>query len=100
MSNQQHARDDLLKPLIARLACLVHDKVIDPVRRHARSRAGERSLAQLDDRMLRDIGLTRSQAHAAAYGLLKLGRPAPADSARASSSAAAAAPLAERAARG
>jgi uncharacterized protein YjiS (DUF1127 family) len=100
MSKQQRARDDLLKPLIARLACLVHDRVIDPVWRHARSRAGERSLAQLDDRMLRDIGLTRSQVHAAAYGLLKLGRPAPADSTQASSSAAAGTPLAERAAQG
>jgi uncharacterized protein YjiS (DUF1127 family) len=100
MSNQQGARDDLLKRLIARLACLLHGKVIDPVRRHARSRAGERALAQLDDRVLRDIGLTRSQAHAAAYGLLKLGRPAPADSTRAFPSGAAAAPRAEGAAQG
>jgi uncharacterized protein YjiS (DUF1127 family) len=54
---------------LANLARLVHDHLVDPVRRHSRSRAGERKLAWLDDRMLRDIGLTCSQIHAAVYGL-------------------------------
>jgi hypothetical protein len=40
-------------------------------------RAGARQLAQLDERLLRDIGLTRSQVHAAAYGLLRLREPSP-----------------------
>jgi uncharacterized protein YjiS (DUF1127 family) len=40
------------------------------VRRRLRSRAGERALMELDDHALRDIGLTRSKIHAAAYGLL------------------------------
>ena len=65
------------------------------MRRRACSHAGERELALLDDRMLHDIGLTRSQAHAAAYGLLKLGRP-PEDASRASASGKTAAPLAAR----
>jgi hypothetical protein len=30
-------------------------------------------MAQLDDRLLRDIGLTRLQIHGAAFGLLRLG---------------------------
>jgi len=38
-----------------------------------RCRAAEWELSELDDRTLRDIGLTRSQVHAAAYGLLRLG---------------------------
>ena len=86
MSNQSRAGDNRLSTLLAGLTHLTHDKLIDPLRRRACSRAGERSLAQLDDRMLRDIGLTRAQAHAAAYGLLKLGRHSPADSTRASPS--------------
>ena len=57
-----------LSALLAGLACLVRDRVVDPMRRGARSRAGERELARLDDRLLRDIGLMRSQVHAAAYG--------------------------------
>jgi len=100
MSNQSRAGGNRLSALLAGFVHLVHNRVIDPLRRHTRSRAGKRALARLDDRMLRDIGLTRSQAHAAAYGLLKLGRHAPADSPRASPSEATAGPLAECAARG
>lgn len=59
-----------LTALLAGLAHLMRNKVIDPMRRHARWRGGERELARLDDRLLRDIGLTRSQVHAAAYGLV------------------------------
>jgi uncharacterized protein YjiS (DUF1127 family) len=54
--------------LLAGLARLVRDHVIDPMWRGARSRVGEGELARLDDRLLRDIGLMRSQVHAAAYG--------------------------------
>jgi uncharacterized protein YjiS (DUF1127 family) len=46
----------------------VYETVIDPVRRCARRRAGGRELAQLDDRLLRDIGLSRAQVLAAAFG--------------------------------
>jgi uncharacterized protein YjiS (DUF1127 family) len=49
-------------------AWLIHP--IQWVRRRLRARAGERALMERDDRALRDIGLTRSQIHAAAYGLL------------------------------
>jgi uncharacterized protein YjiS (DUF1127 family) len=50
-------------------------QMIDALRRRARRRTGARQLAQLDDHLLRDIGLTRSQVHAAAHGLLRLGEP-------------------------
>jgi hypothetical protein len=42
--------------------------VIDPVRRRARGRADAGQLARLDDHLLRDIGLTRAQVLAAAFG--------------------------------
>ena len=67
--------DEHLGTFLAGLARVIRSKVIDPVRRGACSRAGKKRLAQLDDRMLRDIGLTRSQVHAAAYGLIRLGEP-------------------------
>ena len=51
--------------------------MIDPMRRRARRRLGAQQLAELDDHLLRDIGLTRSQASAAAYGLLRLREPSP-----------------------
>jgi uncharacterized protein YjiS (DUF1127 family) len=50
---------------------LVYERVIQPMRRHARWRGGEREFALLDDRLLRDIGLTRSQVLAAGYGPLR-----------------------------
>jgi uncharacterized protein YjiS (DUF1127 family) len=58
-----------LNTLLARLARRVHDRVIDPVRRHA----GERELARLDDHLLRDLGLTRPEIRAAACGVIELG---------------------------
>jgi uncharacterized protein YjiS (DUF1127 family) len=64
-----------LHPLLAGLADLVHDHMIDPIRRRARSRTGAREMARLDHHLLRDIGLTRPEIHAAAYGLL-IGRRA------------------------
>jgi uncharacterized protein YjiS (DUF1127 family) len=116
MSNRQRANRPL-RAFIAELAQLVHDKMIDPMRRHALSRGGERELARLDDRMLRDIGLTRSQVHAAAFGLIRLGEQSRVRSSRASRAGsddvrpkrsavvlsvdgATATPVAERAARG
>jgi uncharacterized protein YjiS (DUF1127 family) len=67
---------DALLPGLARLA---RDHVIDPARRYARWRAGKGELARLDDRMLRDIGLTRAQVRAAANGLIRLGEDSPVD---------------------
>jgi uncharacterized protein YjiS (DUF1127 family) len=58
----------------ARRSC---ERMIDLMRRRARRRLGAQQLAELDDHLLRDIGLTRSQAHAAAYGLLRLREPSP-----------------------
>jgi uncharacterized protein YjiS (DUF1127 family) len=70
MSTQQHAHDHRpLSALIAGLA-LVYDFVIDSVGRQARWQAGGLELARLDDRTLRDTGLTRAKIHAAARGLL------------------------------
>jgi uncharacterized protein YjiS (DUF1127 family) len=46
--------------------------MFDPIRRRIRRRAGEQAMMQLDDHLLRDIGLTRSQVHAAANGVLRL----------------------------
>lgn len=46
----------------------IYETVIDPVRRRARGRADARQLARLDDHLLRDIGLTRAQVLAAAFG--------------------------------
>jgi uncharacterized protein YjiS (DUF1127 family) len=87
MGNQQRTGGKRpLNALFAGLACLVHDKVIAPARRRARSRAGEGELARLDDCLLRDIGLTRSQALAAGYGPLRPGRRSSADAIRASRS--------------
>jgi len=99
MSNQRRARGNQVSALLAGLAGLVRGKVIGPVRRHASSRGGQRELARLDDHLLRDIGLTRSQAHAAAYGLLRLGK-CPEDASRAPPSGATAPRLAKQAARG
>jgi uncharacterized protein YjiS (DUF1127 family) len=88
MSNEQCAGDN--RPLSALLSSpvrLVYETVIDPMRRPARRRADVRELALLDDRLLRDIGLTRSQVHAAAYGLVGPGEGSSAGAMRASRSA-------------
>jgi uncharacterized protein YjiS (DUF1127 family) len=73
MSMEQHAggKGSLMARLIepARRVCL---KMIGAMRCRARRRLGAQQLAQLDSRLLRDIGLTRAQVHAAAYGLLML----------------------------
>jgi uncharacterized protein YjiS (DUF1127 family) len=118
MGNQQRTGGKRpLNALFAGLAHFIHHKVIDPARRRARSRAGERELARLDDRLLRDIGLTRAQVLAAAYGLVGPGERSSAEALRASRSGsgsvrlkrraialsvdgAMVAPLAQRAARG
>jgi uncharacterized protein YjiS (DUF1127 family) len=84
MSNQRSARSiESVRAFTAGLAHLVHSKVIDRVRRGARLRAGAEELIRLDDRVLRDIGLTRSQLRAAAYGLIALGERSPARSTQA-----------------
>lgn len=79
MSMAKRARGDrsLMASLIepARRVC---PKIIDVLRRRAGRRYGAQQLAQLDERLLRDIGLTPSQAHAAACGLLRLREPSPA----------------------
>jgi uncharacterized protein YjiS (DUF1127 family) len=98
VSNQHRVGGNrLLNALPTGLAQLVHDRVIDPVRRHARRHAGERELARLDDRVLRDIGLTRPQIRAAACGVIELGEHRPADSRRALPSGAGNARLMRRA---
>jgi len=61
----------------ARLGCrqlghLVQAGMIDAIRRRIRRHAGEQAMMQLDDHLLRDIGLTRLQVDAAAHGLLHL----------------------------
>jgi uncharacterized protein YjiS (DUF1127 family) len=70
MSNQPSA--SLKRPLsntfLHSPVRLIYETVIDPVRRRARSRAEARQLARLDDHLLRDIGLTRAQVLAAAFG--------------------------------
>jgi uncharacterized protein YjiS (DUF1127 family) len=84
MSKEQRAGGNLpLHALLSGAVRFVYETVIDPMRRHARRRAGARELARLDDRLLRDIGLSRSQVHAAAYGLIGPGERSPADSMRA-----------------
>ena len=84
MSMAKRARGDrsLMASLIepARRVC---PKIIDVLRRRAGRRYGARQLAQLDDRLLRDIGLTRSQVHAAAFGPVGPSGHSPADSPRA-----------------
>jgi uncharacterized protein YjiS (DUF1127 family) len=74
MEERAGGKGSLMARLIepARRVC---PKMIDAIRRRARRRIGAQQLAQLDDRLLRDIGLTCSQVHAAAYGLLRLGVP-------------------------
>jgi uncharacterized protein YjiS (DUF1127 family) len=70
MSNQQCA--SLERPLSSAFlhspVRFIYETVIDPVRRRARGRADAWQLARLDDHLLRDIGLTRAQVLAAAFG--------------------------------
>ena len=78
MSMEKRASDN--RPLLALLidpARRLWGKTSDPMRRRARRRLGAQQLAELDDHLLRDIGLTRLQASAAAYGLLRLREPSP-----------------------
>lgn len=56
----------------AGLARLLHRGVIAPIRRRICRRACECALMRLDDHLLRDIGLTRSDADAITHGLLTL----------------------------
>lgn len=56
----------------AGLARLLRRGVIAPMRRRICRRACERALMRLDDHLLRDIGLTRSDAEAITHGLLTL----------------------------
>jgi uncharacterized protein YjiS (DUF1127 family) len=68
-------------PLIARIigpARRICPRMIDALRRRARAPVGARQLAVLDDCLLRDIGLTRVQVHAAAHELLRLREFSPA----------------------
>ena len=110
--------DRPLTALLNGLVRLVYEAVIAPMRRRARRRADARELARLADHLLRDIGMTRAQVLAAAFGPVGPDRHFRADSVRARSAGpgnvvrlkrpasargvdeAAAAPLARRAARG
>jgi uncharacterized protein YjiS (DUF1127 family) len=46
--------------------------VLKPVQRRLRCRAGARRMMDLDDHLLKDIGIRRGEIRAAAYGLLKV----------------------------
>ena len=60
--------DRPLTALLNGLVRLVYEAVIAPMRRRARRRADARELACLADHLLRDIGMTRAQVLAAAFG--------------------------------
>lgn len=62
----------LLTGSLVGLARLVHGGVIAPAKRHICRRACKRALMQMDDHLLRDIGLTRSEVDAIAHGLFTL----------------------------
>jgi uncharacterized protein YjiS (DUF1127 family) len=70
MSNQQGAglKRPLSNAFLHSPVRFIYETVIDPVRRRARGRADAWQLARLDDHLLRDIGLTRAQVLAAAFG--------------------------------
>jgi hypothetical protein len=55
---------------LGRLGRLIQDKVLAPIRREIRRRAGERELQALDERTLRDLGLQRWETSRAVYGLI------------------------------
>lgn len=54
----------------------VRIRMVDAIMRRIRSHAGKRAMMELDDHLLRDIGLSRSDLHAAAFGILPLGQAA------------------------
>ena len=58
--------------LLVGLAHGIHRGVIAPVNRPLQRRAREAAMMQLDEHLLRDIGLSRAQVHAAAFGWLTL----------------------------
>jgi uncharacterized protein YjiS (DUF1127 family) len=62
----------LFAGLLAGLSRLICASVVVPVKRHVCRRACKGALAQLNDHLLRDIGLTRSEVDAIAHGLLTL----------------------------
>ena len=69
MRNLQHVNGNKTVPARFRGPVrLVYETVINLVQRRARRRAGAQELARLDDRLLRDIGLSRAQVLAAAFG--------------------------------
>jgi uncharacterized protein YjiS (DUF1127 family) len=70
MSNQQCASRNrpLSNVFLHSPVRFIYETVIDPMRRRARGRAAAGQLARLDDHLLRDIGLTRPQVLAAAFG--------------------------------
>jgi uncharacterized protein YjiS (DUF1127 family) len=70
MSNQQCAsrKRPLSNTFLHGPVRFIYETVIDPMRRRARGRAAAWQLARLDDHLLRDIGLTRPQVLAAAFG--------------------------------
>jgi len=47
-------------------------RMVDAIMRRIRSQTGKRAMMELDDHLLRDIGLSRSELHAAAFGILPL----------------------------
>jgi uncharacterized protein YjiS (DUF1127 family) len=70
MSNQQGAsrKQPPSNTFLHSPVRFICETVINPVRRRAHGRGGIRELARLDDHLLRDIGLTRAQVLAAAFG--------------------------------
>jgi uncharacterized protein YjiS (DUF1127 family) len=70
MSNQQGAspKRPLSDTFLHSPVRFIYETVIEPVRRRARRRADAWQLARLDDHLLRDVGLTRAQVLAAAFG--------------------------------
>jgi uncharacterized protein YjiS (DUF1127 family) len=54
---------------------LARTGMIDSILRRVRRRVAEQAIMQLDDHLLRDIGLTRAQLHAAARGNLSPDAP-------------------------